>query len=369
MTKHFSGGGPQKDGEDAHFPYGADQVYPGDNFDYHLIPFEKGAFAANTAQIMPYYGVPIGQTSEDVAFGFNKDIITDLLRDTYGFDGVACTDWGLVTESRFKPAAAWGVEHLNEEERVGKIFDAGCDMLGGEACPQHIFSLVEKGALKEARLDASVKRVLRDKFTLGLFDNPYLETDDLSIVGTASFVEKGRESQRRSLVLLKNEGNILPLHPNVKVYAQGLDKEALTQLDNVVSDPKDADYIVLKIGTPFEPRSEYILERFFNQGRLDFTEKEKAELLKIIESKPTITVVTLDRPAVIPDINEASKAVLADFHCEDDIIMESVFGKFKPSGKLPFEMPSSMEAVKNQKEDVPYDSENPLYDFGHWLTY
>jgi len=96
MTKHFAGGGPQEDGEDAHFPYGADQVYPGNNFDYHLIPFEKGVFPANTAQIMPYYGVPVGQTSEDVGFGYNKDIITGLLREKYGFDGVVCADWGLV---------------------------------------------------------------------------------------------------------------------------------------------------------------------------------------------------------------------------------------------------------------------------------
>ena len=59
MTKHFPGGGPQKDGEDPHFPYGREQVYPGDNFEYHLIPFEA-AFAAGTGQIMPYYGMPIG---------------------------------------------------------------------------------------------------------------------------------------------------------------------------------------------------------------------------------------------------------------------------------------------------------------------
>ena len=54
MVKHFSGGGPQKDGEDAHFPYGKEQVYPGDNFDYHIIPFEEGAFKAGVAQVMPY---------------------------------------------------------------------------------------------------------------------------------------------------------------------------------------------------------------------------------------------------------------------------------------------------------------------------
>jgi len=94
MVKHFSGGGPQQDGEDAHFPYGREQVYPGSNFDYHLIPFEEGAFPAGAAQIMPYYGIPMGQTSEDVGFAYNKEIITGLLRERYGFDGVVCSDWG-----------------------------------------------------------------------------------------------------------------------------------------------------------------------------------------------------------------------------------------------------------------------------------
>ena len=94
MTKHFPGGGPQQDGEDPHFPYGKDQVYPGGMFEYHLQTFEA-AFDAGTAQIMPYYGRPVGTELEEVGFGFNRDVITGLLRERYGFDGVVCTDWGL----------------------------------------------------------------------------------------------------------------------------------------------------------------------------------------------------------------------------------------------------------------------------------
>ena len=98
MTKHFPGGGPQHDGEDPHFPYGREQVYPGGNFDYHLIPFEA-ALAAGTAQIMPYYGMPVGTALEEVGFGFNRGVITALLRERYGFDGVVCTDWGLLNDT------------------------------------------------------------------------------------------------------------------------------------------------------------------------------------------------------------------------------------------------------------------------------
>ena len=96
MTKHFPGGGPQNEGLDPHFEFQRGQVYPGNNFDYHLIPFEA-AIAAGTASIMPYYGVPVDQTDENVAMSFNKAIITGLLREKYGYDGVVCTDWGLIT--------------------------------------------------------------------------------------------------------------------------------------------------------------------------------------------------------------------------------------------------------------------------------
>ncbi len=369
MCKHFSGGGPQKDGEDAHFPYGAEQVYPGNNFDYHLIPFEKGAFAAKTAQIMPYYGVPVGQTNEDVGFGYNKQIITGLLRDKYNFDGVVCTDWGLVSDSPAKPAAAYGVENLSPVDRVAKVLDAGCDMFGGEAIPDLVIELVQQGRISEERINISIRRILRDKFLLGLFDNPYINMKNLHVIGNKDFMAKGQEAQRRSLVLLKNEENILPLVKGSKVYIQGLNYEVAKKFADIVSSPKDADYIILKLSTPYEHRSEYLLERFFHQGRLDFPEKEKAKLLELIESKPAITVITMERPPVIPDINAESRALIADFHCQDEIIMELIFGKFHPAGKLPFELPSSVQAVKNQKEDVPFDSENPIYPFGFGITY
>ena len=271
MTKHFSGGGPQEDGEDAHFPYGKNQVYPGNNFEYHLIPFEKGAFPAKTAQIMPYYGVPVGQTGEEVGFGFNKEIITGMLRQKYKFDGVVCADWGLVSDSPAKPASAFGVEHLSEVQRAGKIIEAGCDMFGGEASPQWVIELVQSGELSEERLDLSIRRILKDKFRLGLFDNPYVAVDNFTVFNKEAINQKGEAAQRKSLVLLKNEKNILPLKKGVKLFVEGMDIEVVEQFSNIVSTPSEADYIILKLYTPFDPRSKYLLERFFHQGRLDFT--------------------------------------------------------------------------------------------------
>ncbi|MEL7249292.1 MAG: glycoside hydrolase family 3 N-terminal domain-containing protein [Bacteroidota bacterium] len=368
MSKHFSGGGPQKDGEDAHFPYGQDQAYPGDNFDYHLIPFRDGVFPANTASIMPYYGVPVGQTSENVGFAYNKEIISDLLQDSFQFKGVVCTDWGLITESKIKPPAAWGVEHLSEIERVEKILEAGCDMFGGESCVDYIIELVNSGRISEERIDRSVRKIMRDKFVLGLFDDPYVPLEDLYIVGQDAFWEAGKESQRRSLTLLKNDG-LLPLKKNIKVYLSGLYEPALESFAQLVASPAEADVIIQKITTPFDPRSEYLLENFFHQGRLHYTESELAPIIELAKQKPTITIVTIERPPILSEIAVASSALIADFNSQDDIIFGMLFGDFAPEGKLPFELPSSIEAVENQKEDVPYDSTDPLYPFGHGLSY
>ncbi|WP_338869194.1 glycoside hydrolase family 3 N-terminal domain-containing protein [Spirosoma sp. SC4-14] len=369
MAKHFPGGGAQKDGEDSHFAAGRAQAFPGRNFPYHLIPYEQGAFPAHVAQIMPNYSIPVGQTSEDVAAAFNKDLITGLLRKKYHFDGVVCTDWAVVNGiPYFKEASAWGVENLTPEQRVEKILNAGCDMFGGEAAPELVISLVKRGKISEDRINTSVRRVLRDKFRLGLFDQPYLTKADQRILGNPVFIRKGREAQRRSLVLLKNE-NLLPLKKRVKLYIQGFDETVVKQFAEVVARPEEADYVLLKLNTPYTPRHGNLMDLFIHQGRLDFPADEKEKLLALMKIKPTITILSVDRPMVIPELNAQSRAVIADFDCEDRIVLELIMGRFKPTGKLPFEFPSSVQSVEQQKEDLPYDSSHPLYAFGAGLSY
>jgi len=374
MVKHFSGGGPQLDGKDAHFPPGK-QRYSGKNFLYHLIPFEQGAFPAHAAQVMPYYGIPVGQTSEDVGFGYNKDIITGLLRNKYHFDGIICTDWGLVSDATLwgitiKPASAHGVEKLSKPERVAKIINAGCDMLGGEALPDVVVKLVKAGTITESRIDSSVRRILREKFKLGLFDDPYINEASVNVLNSTAYAKKGIEAQQKSLVLLKNDQNILPLAGNKKIYLQGFNDEEVKTYQSQITDINNADVCVIKINTPSNAVGDkYVLQRIFNLGSLAFSEKDEAAILKVIRSKPTIVVVNLQRPAVIPSINAECKALIADFSSQDNVILDLIFGKFSPQGHLPFELPSSMEAVLQQKEDLPYDSKNPLYPFGFGLSY
>ena len=373
MTKHFPGAGPQKDGEDAHFAYGREQVYPGDNFDYHLQPFEA-AFKAGTAQIMPYYGMPVGTALEEVGFGFNKDVVTDLLRGKYGFDGVVCTDWTLLKDMKIlgmnaMPARAWGVENLSLAERAQKIIEAGVDQFGGEACPEVIIQLVHAGKISEARIDQSVRRLLRDKFRLGLFDNPFVDVDAAErIVGKPEFRKAGELAQRKSITLLKNDKQILPLKSGLKIYAENIKPEAMAQYGEAVSDVSKADIAILRLQAPYEKRKGF-MERFFHAGDLDFKEPEKTRILNILNKVPTVVDIYLERPAVIPEIAEKSAALLGNFGANDGAVLDVIFGKFAPQGKLPFELPSSMEAVRKQKEDVPHDSENPLFEFGHGLSY
>jgi len=374
MTKHFPGGGPQKEGLDPHFEFQKGQIYPGNHFDYHLVPFEA-AFEVNTAAIMPYYGVPVDQTDENVAMAYNRTIITELLREKYQYQGVVCTDWGLITDvdmgATIWPARAWGVEHLSEAERVKKMINAGVDQFGGENRPELVVQLVTEGELSEERIDESVKRLLRQKFQLGLFDNPYVDVERVTqIVGKPEFMAAGQASQRRAMTLLKNGDNILPLQGKLKIYVKNMADSIAAQYGTLVDNPADADLAILRIQTPWYPvDTKNFFAKGFHHGDLDFKGEAKQEILQLLKTVPTIVDIYLDRPAVIPEINTHAKALLANYGASDAAVLDVIFGKAQPEGKLPFELPSSMEAVRDQLTDVPYDSKDPLYPFGFGLSY
>ena len=137
-TKHFPGAGPARDGQDAHFAWGKNQVYPGKNLEYHLLPW-KAAIEAGTAMIMPYYAVAADLSREAVGMAYTEEIITDLLREKLGFQGVVNSDTGITT------GMPWGVESLSVKERYKKAIEAGVDRLGGDATPELIVELVKEG--------------------------------------------------------------------------------------------------------------------------------------------------------------------------------------------------------------------------------
>lgn len=371
MTKHFPGGGPQLDGEDPHFAYGREQVYPGGNFDYHLIPF-RAAIAAGAAQMMPYYGMPVGTEHEEVAFAFNRGIITGLLREELGFDGIVCTDWGLVTDTSIMgqdmPARAWGLEHLDELTRVERILQAGCDQFGGEARPELVVELVERGRITEDRIDASVRRLLREKFVLGLFEQPYVDAGAASgIVGRAAFVAAGEAAQRRAFSVLTNAEETLPVRsPRPRLYLEGVDPEVAATYGEVVAEPTSADLALVRMQTPYEPRPGGF-EAMFHAGSLDIPADEVERLRELARTVPTVLDMHLDRPAILTGVADAVAALVASFGGSDAAFLDVVFGRAVPEGRLPFDLPRSMAAVEASRSDVPYDTEDPLFRFGHGL--
>ncbi|MFE9041684.1 glycoside hydrolase family 3 N-terminal domain-containing protein [Streptomyces sp. NPDC007818] len=369
MVKHFPGGGPQKDGEDPHFPHGKEQVYPGGMRDHHLEPF-KAAIAAGCSQMMPYYGQPIGTDWEEVGFGFNKGVVTGLLREELGFGGIVCTDWGLLTDSVIfgepHEARAWGVEHLSTAERAAKALDAGVDQFGGEQCPEVIVELMASGRIPESRVDASVRRLLREKFLLGLFDHRrYVDPDEAAeTVGRADFTAAGAAAQRRSLTVLTD--GPLPLGGSPRLYVDGVDPTVAAAYGEVVATPDEADLAVLRLRTPYEERPNRF-ESFFHSGTLAFEEPALGRILALLDTLPTIVCVNLERPAVLPEIAVGAAALLADYGASDDALLDVLFGRARPEGRLPFELPRSMDAVRAARPDVPNDTVDPVFPHGHGL--
>ncbi|MGE0104322.1 MAG: glycoside hydrolase family 3 protein [Blastocatellales bacterium] len=381
-TKHFPGAGPADDGLDAHFEYGKNQVYPGKNLEYHLMPW-KAAIAAGTAMIMPYYAVPKGLTSEDVGMAYNKEIITDLLRNKLGYAGVVNSDTGIST------GMPWGVESMSVKERYKKAIEAGVDRIGGDATPELIVELVKSGGLTEARIDESARRILRVYFGLGIFENPYANPEEAErTIRKKEFQEKADLAQRKSIVLLKNAKDILPLKKGVRMYVEGLDPAVAAQYGYVSTDNSDdADVCIVNVsaatsgrpggGRPGAGRGGGGRPgggggRFGGGNQpvdLTLPAARLAPIRALMQKKPTIIVMQFDSPYVIPELAGESAALLATFGVTDQALFDVLTGKFNPTGKLPFELPSSMEAVREQLEDLPYDSKAPLFKFGSGLSF
>lgn len=379
-SKHFPGGGPQKDGEDAHFPYGREQVYPGGRFGDHLKPFPP-VIEAGTAAIMPYYGMPVGlevdgEPIEEVGFGYNRQVVTGLLREKLGYDGVVVTDWELVNDNhvgdQVLPARAWGVEHLDPHGRMELILRAGADQFGGEECVDVLLDLVAQGRVTEARIDESARRILLVKFRLGLFDDPYVDEDAApETVGRDDFRAAGYRAQAASVTVLHNGSRdgepTLPLPVGLRIYAENVSEEAVLRHGTPVARPEDADVALVRLPAPFDARSDLFLESWFHQGSLDFPPGLVSRLARVAAACPLVVDVVLDRPAVLTPILPLTSALVGSYGSCDDALLDALTGRITPRGRLPFDLPRSMDQVRAHGEDVP-GFEDPLFRFGDGLT-
>jgi beta-glucosidase len=290
MAKHWPGGGSGEGGRDAHWAFGKFAVYPGNNFQTHLRPFTEGAFNLNgktkmASAIMPYYTISYDQAGDKTNYGngFSKYIITDLLREKYGYDGVVCTDW-LITANEGKhpgdfKGKPWGVEDQTIEQRHYAVLMAGVDQFGGNNEMQPVIGAYRIGVEKygeefmRKRFEQSAVRLLKNIFRLGLFENPYLDyNESAKTVGNPDFMKAGYEAQLKSIVLLKNKKNVLPVKERKKVYIPKIHKPAVRDwwgntsdaktifpVDSKViekhydltDDPAKADFAIVFISSPY----------------------------------------------------------------------------------------------------------------------
>lgn len=399
VVKHWVGYGAAKDGFDSHTYYGRFASFTGPNLAYHIQPF-LGAFAARAAGVMPTYSILQGATwngqpIEPVGAGYNRQLLTEILRGRYGFRGIVVTDWAITWDcsERCKNGAPagerpsfadvampWGVEDLPMRARFVKAVKAGVDEFGGTERGDMLVDAVHAGELTEAELDSSVVRILTQKFQQGLFDHPFVDSAAATrIVGNDAFRAAGLDAQRRALVLLKNDhrlplrvsrrGQIRPL----QVYLRGVAPAAAQREGwTVVDDPKNADLAIVRLNAPFERlHPQYVFGQFLHEGSLAFTDNDSdfVAFTRVAAVVPTIVTVYLDRPAILTPVRDLARAVIVNFGVSDEALLDVLTGRAKPQGKLPFELPSSMEAVAAQRPDMPHDSARPLYPFGYGLRY
>lgn len=437
MVKHWPSGGPEEGGRDAHYNYGKYAVYPGGAFETHLKPFTEGAFKLSgktkmASAVMPYYTISTGidPSGKNVGNSYSRYIITDLLRDKYAYDGVVCTDWNITYDNagidRFD-GKCWGVEELSVAQRHYECLKAGVDQFGGnndkgpvlEAYQMWVDEFGKESADKRFR--ESAVRLLLNSFRTGLFENPYLDPAvSEEIVGKPEFMEKGYQAQLKSVVMVKNSGNVLPVKDKKKVYVpqryfpelvnffgvktperyeEVFAADLLGKYYDLVASPAEADFAIVVIDAPTSGTgysaedvkkggngylpislqySDYTAEhaREVSLAGGDRLEKSanrsykgksvktanKSDLQTVIDTKkamgdkPVITMISTGKPFV-PEFEPYSDAILVSFGCQNQALLDLVSGAVEPSALLPMQIPADMKTVELQKEDVPYDME------------
>lgn len=371
-TKHFPGGGATEGGQDPHFEWGKREVFPGGMFENNLIPF-KAAIDAGTSAIMPYYSFPVGTKYKELAYAYNKEVLQDLLRQQMGFKGIINSDTGPID------MMPWGVEELTVIERYKKAIESGINIFSGSADPTQLIESLKTYPELAGLVDESVHRLLMEKFALGLFENPYVNSDVADqLVGSAEFKAKADIAMRKSIVLLRNEEikekKILPLKPKVKVYFESYLSKRNVNASNVfkadsnkweiefVATPEKADVVLLWI----MPSGKSLFESDGSPLNLSLSKNgvDVKYINQLTAKKPTVLVVNFSNPWVIDEIYGKAKnikSVLATFGTTAEAVLDIVTGKFNPSGRMPFSTPISEEEAQNQKPDVPGYLEGPKY--------
>ena len=370
-VKHFPGAGAQTNGVD-----GSPLTISEDSIDLHLAGF-KAAIDAGVAAVMPYgYStVPyLGGDAVDNSADQSAAVMTDLLRGELGYEGIIQTDWGL----NFVGAA-----------------NAGADVLGG-AGVRSTAQLVD--GVDEALLTDACRRILIAKFQMGLFENPYVDEDAAEeIIGSDEHKAVAKEAAAKSFTLVKYE-NAASLADQSFIVAgdlasyvrclnsgwtakepveiagtsilTALQEKAgadnvthITSAEEVPADLSGVTAVVVvgeKSGT-HDPA--------WGAATLEFPEEQTALINALDKAGANVVaVVVMNRAYVLTPIVDAADSVLVVYRpgvtCGAEAVADCLCGETAITGRLPFQSPESMEQVLSQREDMPKDIENPLYEYG-----
>ena len=437
MVKHWPAGGAGEGGRDAHISIGKYAVFPGENLKLGMDAFKYGAFELDgptgcAAAVMPYYTVSWDQdpSGENVGNSYNKYIIDSLLRKTYGFEGIVCTDWGIVPDYNMDPLTThgkcYGVEDLNVGERIFKILEAGVDQMGGSVFADQIMQAyaiwVEKygEASARERWEASAKRILTGFFRIGIFENPYVDPENADkVLNDPELHAKGELAQSKSVVMLKNEGKVLPLEKNLKVYVPlrnipgvysmtgrlkkapyvgySVDTAQVARRFTIVDTPEEADFALVAVTEPeggigyskkdiAEGGNGYLpislqyssytaeharensiaggdpAEAFNNRsykGKTicveNHTDLDLIRDTKAAMGDKPVVVLLSTTRPVVMEFEPWADAILIAFGVRSAAYLDILTGAFEPYGLLPMQFPQNMETVEKQYEDTPHD--------------
>ncbi len=397
--KHFPGAGPQMEGKDT-----SPIISSEETLQIHLKPY-YAALEVNVASIMPYYSVPLALDMENSAIG-SKATLQDLLREEMGFTGIIQTDWGMIWAIQEALGTMTGEEVSDEEAILIGVTQSRVDGIGGESI--RLIDLMEEytqeGKIDEAILTAAATRIVKVKFEMGMFENPYCDVDyAVSFVGNEENQKVNLQAAREAMTLLKNDG-ALPLNPDAKqtilvcgprafdtdslVGGWSSAQDGMTIADavaayagentTVLTEKEDvevikelaqqADVIIVSIGEP-----SYQHDPVWGYDTLEIVQSQQEILEAAVASgKTVITVVTGGRPYILTWCDENTNAILEAYYpgAKGGIaIAETLYGMNNPTGKTPMQFPRDMESVNAQEGDVSFDLENPLYDYGFGLSY
>jgi beta-glucosidase len=378
-VKHYAGYGGAEGGRDYNTVDMSERTFR----DIYLPPYKAGVEAgAHTlmASFNELGGIPASGS---------KYLLNDILRDEWGFQGFVVSDWNSIGEM-INHGFASDLKHAGEIS-----LNAGLDMdMESRSYITHLKQLVEEDKVDEDVIDESVKRILRIKFMLGLFDDPFRyckkEREEKNIM-TSDTKIASLEVAKRSFVLLKNDKNILPLKKDYKkiavigplannsidpiggwgglgdsadvttvvegfknyvdkktqvLYSEGckIDDPSTKGFKDAVNIAKKSDVIILCVGESRDMSGEAC-----NRSSLDLpgVQEELAnELLKT--GKPIIVVLMNGRPMSINWLNDNANAILETWFAgtmAGDAIAKVLFGDYNPSGKLPVTFPRTVGQV------------------------